>query len=471
VNTADHVLKLCDFGFARLVNNKPEPLTDYVATRWYRAPELLLGSTKYDKSVDMWAIGCIMGELLEGQPLFPGESEIDQLYILQRVLGPLTSQQMDIFLRNPRFLGFKFPDMSRPETLCKKMGGKHNKKALSLMESLLHINPKDRITAKQAADHPYFAGLKEVYSIDLSSEVPPRPFSGDCDPAAKKATPVKPLHASAHLSPSVISSSSNKGSAIKSNSSSRITSRNSSRASSPPSTPTDNKKFELADNNSYQISESKGDDASITSRGSKRERKRDKSRERRDRESDSEFKSNTGVENKDDKDSLRRNEIPRNPRSSGKSESKRSDESIMKEKATRSISLRSRGSDKVSSSKQMEDDESLIFEGAYGANGYAPGYENAGSDDATYESNTGTKSGSKFGVEKTYSKSSNTKKKQSNPRKSSNVLEAGDESGGLPHLVLLQHFAEPGIVLKANDEEDFQKSEYYVKPIPWFKKT
>ena len=73
-------------------------------------------------SVDMWAIGCIMGELMDGQPLFPGESEIDQLYIIQKVMGPMTGQQMEMFLRNPRFLGFKFPDMSNPESLqvCQK---------------------------------------------------------------------------------------------------------------------------------------------------------------------------------------------------------------------------------------------------------------------------------------------------------------------------------------------------------------
>ena len=105
----DHSLKLCDFGFARTVSNPGQQLTDYVATRWYRAPELLLGSTKYEKSVDIWAIGCIMGELIDGQPLFPGESEIDQLYIIQKVMGPLTPQQMNMFLRNPRFLGFAFP--------------------------------------------------------------------------------------------------------------------------------------------------------------------------------------------------------------------------------------------------------------------------------------------------------------------------------------------------------------------------
>lgn len=55
----------------------------HVVHRWYRAPELLLGSTRYDPSVDIWAIGCIMGELVDGQPLFPGDSEIDQLYIVQ----------------------------------------------------------------------------------------------------------------------------------------------------------------------------------------------------------------------------------------------------------------------------------------------------------------------------------------------------------------------------------------------------
>jgi cyclin-dependent kinase-like len=70
-------LRICDFGFARVLNNKnPGGLTDYVATRWYRAPELLL-SNNYGKQVDIWAIGCILGELTDGEPLFPGESEID----------------------------------------------------------------------------------------------------------------------------------------------------------------------------------------------------------------------------------------------------------------------------------------------------------------------------------------------------------------------------------------------------------
>ncbi|EKX47932.1 hypothetical protein GUITHDRAFT_69171 [Guillardia theta CCMP2712] len=147
----DHSLKLCDFGFARTVTSKNRgELTDYVATRWYRAPELLLGDTAYGKAVDMWAIGCIMGELTDGQPLFPGESEIDQLYVIQKVMGPLTHEQTDMFLRNPRFLGLKFPDMSRPETLEKRYVGKLTKKALSFMKGLLSMDPYKRLNAPDA---------------------------------------------------------------------------------------------------------------------------------------------------------------------------------------------------------------------------------------------------------------------------------------------------------------------------------
>ncbi|CEM31993.1 unnamed protein product [Vitrella brassicaformis CCMP3155] len=85
VDPSTLTLKLCDFGFARQMPLKPGPLTDYVATRWYRAPELLLGDTTYGKEVDLWAIGCITGELIDGNPLFPGESEMDQLFIIQKV--------------------------------------------------------------------------------------------------------------------------------------------------------------------------------------------------------------------------------------------------------------------------------------------------------------------------------------------------------------------------------------------------
>ena len=162
---ADHSLRLCDFGFACSQPDEGEALTDYVATRWYRAPELLLGSNHYCNKVDVWAVGCIMGELSSGEPAFPGESEIDQLYVIQKSLGGLTPAQNRLFLQNPRFAGappapstrsahappsplqppphpsarpprppphpqpspftgLKFPDMSRPEGLHLKYGGR-----------------------------------------------------------------------------------------------------------------------------------------------------------------------------------------------------------------------------------------------------------------------------------------------------------------------------------------------------------
>lgn len=99
-----------------------------------------------------------MGELIDGKPLFPGNSEIDQLYIVQKVQGPLTPEQMEMFYRNERFAGFKFPDMSNPETLAKKYAGKINKLALSFLQGLLQMDPRERFTSQQCMKHPWFAG-------------------------------------------------------------------------------------------------------------------------------------------------------------------------------------------------------------------------------------------------------------------------------------------------------------------------
>ena len=191
----DHSLKLCDFGFARTVTAKNRgDLTDYVATRWYRAPELLLGDTGYGKSVDVWAIGCIMGELTDGQPLFPGESEIDQLYVIQKVMGPLTPDQTEMFLRNPRFLGLKFPDMSRPETLEKRYVGKLTKKALSFMKGLLIMDPSKRLGAHDALQHSYFDGLREDHEQQVQATLSAR-SRGERSPSARSEASTQQHHA------------------------------------------------------------------------------------------------------------------------------------------------------------------------------------------------------------------------------------------------------------------------------------
>lgn len=150
-------LKLCDFGFARTILPKGGNLTDYVATRWYRSPELLIGGNEYGKPLDMWSIGCIMAEIIDGQPLFPGESEIDQLYLIQKTLGPLTSEQQEVFQKNPRFIGLKFPEFSKFEKLEKRFF-KVDKLALDFMEKVLAISPCERLNAAQALAHPYLCG-------------------------------------------------------------------------------------------------------------------------------------------------------------------------------------------------------------------------------------------------------------------------------------------------------------------------
>jgi len=141
-------------------------MTDYVATRWYRSPELLL-SDRYSKEVDIWAIGCIMGELTDGEPLFPGESEIDQLFEIQKILGALTPTQQEQFAKNPRFIGFKFPDVTKPETIEKKYAGKLSKEGIDMMKGLLDMDPNERLTAKQALMHPYFDGIRTSEDEEL----------------------------------------------------------------------------------------------------------------------------------------------------------------------------------------------------------------------------------------------------------------------------------------------------------------
>ena len=185
--SSQHVMKLCDFGFARTIPQKGGALTDYVATRWYRSPELLLGSVSYGKEVDIWAIGCIMGELTDGQALFPGESEIDQLFLIQKILGPLTPEQQEIFQKNPRFIGLKFPEIPRPETLERHYAGKLPREATNFMKSLLKMDPSQRLTASEALLHPYFAPVRE----EPVETQPPVPRADSAIGRSKAPKPLK----------------------------------------------------------------------------------------------------------------------------------------------------------------------------------------------------------------------------------------------------------------------------------------
>nr|VZI05076.1 unnamed protein product [Spirometra erinaceieuropaei] len=113
-------LKLCDFGFARILTGPGDKYTDYVATRWYRSPELLVGDTQYGPPVDIWAIGCVVAEMLTGSPLWPGRSDLDQLYLIIKTLGDLLPKHKEIFEKNAFFKDHQLPEPKILESLEKK---------------------------------------------------------------------------------------------------------------------------------------------------------------------------------------------------------------------------------------------------------------------------------------------------------------------------------------------------------------
>lgn len=158
--TNDLQVKVCDFGFTRSLPQKGGILTDYVATRWYRAPELLLGCSNYGKEIDFWAVGCIMGEITDGKAMFPSENELEQLYMIQKLFGTLPQNMLEMFSANPRFSGYKLDQVVKPETLERKYYGKLNKQAFSFMKALLKLDPRERLGGADVISHPYFEDMR-----------------------------------------------------------------------------------------------------------------------------------------------------------------------------------------------------------------------------------------------------------------------------------------------------------------------
>eukprot|EP00771_Trimastix_marina_P003291 gnl/Trimastix_PCT/4524.p1 GENE.gnl/Trimastix_PCT/4524~~gnl/Trimastix_PCT/4524.p1 ORF type:complete len:465 (+),score=97.74 gnl/Trimastix_PCT/4524:123-1517(+) len=169
--TSDCALKLGDFGLARLVTEETNSITmtDYVSTRWYRAPELLVGAAQYSYGVDMWSVGCILAEMLGSTPLFPGDSTIDQLQKIADVLGTPKGDDL-AFAQSSCAANI----ISRLAPARKKDMGRIFPRAPSLAVDLMHRvfkwNPADRISAAEAMRHPYLEGF--FHECDLHVEPP-----------------------------------------------------------------------------------------------------------------------------------------------------------------------------------------------------------------------------------------------------------------------------------------------------------
>eukprot|EP00249_Psilotum_nudum_P015110 c25172_g1_i1 orf=750-1886(+) len=180
-------LKICDFGLARKIS-ETDFMTEYVVTRWYRSPELLLNSTDYTAAIDVWSVGCIYMELLNREPLFPGRDYVHQLRSITELMGSPADSDLNFvksdnarrYLRQlPRYqkqpLAEKFPRVAPL--------------AIDLIEKMLAFDPNRRITVEDALAHPYLSNLHDV------TDEPgcPTPFTFDFEEHALTQEQIKEL--------------------------------------------------------------------------------------------------------------------------------------------------------------------------------------------------------------------------------------------------------------------------------------
>ncbi|CAF0807444.1 unnamed protein product [Rotaria sp. Silwood1] len=156
------LVKIADFGLARELRSRP-PYTDYVSTRWYRAPEVLLRSTSYTSPIDIWAVGCIAAELYTLRPLFPGSSEIDQMFKVCAVMGTPTRDEWPEGYMLAAKLSFRWPQCARTD--LKKIIHSANNDGIDMIKGTLEWDSKRRPNAAQCLKHPYFKVSQDVPTI------------------------------------------------------------------------------------------------------------------------------------------------------------------------------------------------------------------------------------------------------------------------------------------------------------------
>ncbi|KAF4660520.1 Glycogen synthase kinase-3 beta [Perkinsus olseni] len=151
-----HRVKICDFGSAkRLIPG--ESNVSYICSRYYRAPELIFGATEYTCVIDTWSAGCVLAETILGSPLFPGESGVDQLVEVIKILGTPTKEQL--LAMNPNYTEFKFPHI-KAHTWQKVFRSKTAPDAIEFIGCTLRYDPAERITTTQCLTHVFFDELR-----------------------------------------------------------------------------------------------------------------------------------------------------------------------------------------------------------------------------------------------------------------------------------------------------------------------
>lgn len=151
------ILKLCDFGSAKILV-AGEPNVAYICSRYYRAPELIFGAQNYTTAIDIWSTGCVMAELILGQPLFPGDSGVDQLVEIIKILGTPTKEQIKSM--NQNYTEFKFPQI-KAHPWNKVFRNRVSEDTIQMISTLLEYTPTNRVTAVEAMAHPFFDELRQ----------------------------------------------------------------------------------------------------------------------------------------------------------------------------------------------------------------------------------------------------------------------------------------------------------------------
>ncbi|CAN1253577.1 Mitogen-activated protein kinase homolog NTF4 [Linum perenne] len=179
-------LKICDFGLAR-VTSETDFMTEYVVTRWYRAPELLLNSSDYTAAIDVWSVGCIFMELMDRKPLFPGRDHVHQLRLLMELIGTPSEAELGFLNENAKRYIRQLP-LYRRQSFTEKFPTVHPS-AIDLVKKMLTFDPRQRITVEDALAHPYLNSLH-----DISDEpVCMTPFSFDFEQRALTEEQMKEL--------------------------------------------------------------------------------------------------------------------------------------------------------------------------------------------------------------------------------------------------------------------------------------
>ncbi|XP_061407411.1 MAPK/MAK/MRK overlapping kinase isoform X3 [Lethenteron reissneri] len=155
----NEVLKLADFGSCKSAFARP-PFTEYISTRWYRAPECLLTDGHYGLAMDVWSAGCVFYEITSLQPLFPGANEVDQISKIHEVLGTPTAALLNKMRSKSRGLGLEFP--SQKGLGLSRLVPHASAEATQLMAAMLTYDPEERLSAKAALRHAFFTGVRSA---------------------------------------------------------------------------------------------------------------------------------------------------------------------------------------------------------------------------------------------------------------------------------------------------------------------